>query len=190
MRPIALFISLFCVLFLVGGCASVTRGTHEALEVKTSPTQAAVEIYRIDRGLTDKALKRNLSTERYEQIKAENAGKPALERFKGPISALSPGSFSLARNGEYRIQISKDGYQPATVQIKNDVAGGGAAGMAGNVLVGGIIGAGIDAGSGAMLKLVPNPVEVTLEAAKATEESAQISKDTTPMAATAAPALN
>ncbi len=35
--------------------------------------------------------------------------------------------------------------------------------MAGNVLVGGIIGAGVDASSGAVLELVPNPVEVQLE---------------------------
>jgi hypothetical protein len=35
--------------------------------------------------------------------------------------------------------------------------------MAGNVIVGGIIGAGIDAGTGAMLNLVPNPVVLTLE---------------------------
>ena len=35
--------------------------------------------------------------------------------------------------------------------------------MAGNVLLGGVIGAGIDVASGAMLNLVPNPLVVTLE---------------------------
>lgn len=35
--------------------------------------------------------------------------------------------------------------------------------MAGNVVFGGLIGAGVDAGTGAMLELVPNPVKVTLE---------------------------
>lgn len=34
--------------------------------------------------------------------------------------------------------------------------------MAGNVLVGGIIGAGVDAGTGAMLDLTPNPAHVDL----------------------------
>ena len=43
------------------------------------------------------------------------------------------------------------------------VAGSGGAAMAGNVLVGGLIGAGVDASSGAMLDLVPNPMKVTLE---------------------------
>ncbi|MFC6460494.1 hypothetical protein ACFP76_07905 [Paracoccus aerius] len=47
--------------------------------------------------------------------------------------------------------------------MTNKVAPGGSAAMAGNVFVGGIIGAGVDADSGAMLDLVPNPVEVTLD---------------------------
>lgn len=34
--------------------------------------------------------------------------------------------------------------------------------MAGNIFVGGIIGVAVDAGSGAMNDLVPNPVNVTL----------------------------
>ena len=34
--------------------------------------------------------------------------------------------------------------------------------MAGNILFGGLIGAAVDAGSGAMYDLKPNPVEVTL----------------------------
>lgn len=39
----------------------------------------------------------------------------------------------------------------------------GGAGMAGNVLLGGIVGAGVDAYSGAMDDIVPNPLTVTLE---------------------------
>ena len=35
--------------------------------------------------------------------------------------------------------------------------------MAGNIIVGGIIGAAVDAGSGAMNELVPNPVVVELD---------------------------
>ena len=36
--------------------------------------------------------------------------------------------------------------------------------MAGNVLLGGLIGAGVDASTGAMNELVPNPLHVVLEA--------------------------
>jgi len=38
--------------------------------------------------------------------------------------------------------------------------------MAGNVLLGGIIGAGVDAATGATKKLTPNPIRVTLNPLK------------------------
>jgi hypothetical protein len=43
------------------------------------------------------------------------------------------------------------------------MAGAGGAGMAGNVILGGLIGAVVDANSGATRELVPNPLRVTLE---------------------------
>ena len=42
------------------------------------------------------------------------------------------------------------------------MAGAGAAGMAGNIVLGGLIGAAVDAGTGATKQLKPNPVKVTL----------------------------
>lgn len=44
----------------------------------------------------------------------------------------------------------------------SEVSGAGAAGMAGNVILGGVNGAGVDAATGATKRLVPNPVRVTL----------------------------
>jgi hypothetical protein len=41
-------------------------------------------------------------------------------------------------------------------------AGGGAAGLVGNVVVGGVVGMAADAATGAALKHVPNPVPVEL----------------------------
>ena len=168
-----------CIVF-ASGCASVTRGTHEVLVVNTTPSQATVQVYRTDRGFTDKALKRNLSEEQYKVKTAENKDKTGSEKFSGPLVAQSPASFSLARNGTYRVEISKPEYEPASLVIKNNVAGGGAAGMAGNVLLGGIIGAGIDAGSGAMLKLVPNPVELELSPAENLDPNADRDSEETP----------
>ena len=48
--------------------------------------------------------------------------------------------------------------------MSGEVVGAGAAGVAGNVLLGGVIGIGIDAATGASKDLKPNPVEVELEA--------------------------
>src|SRR5207253_1980159 len=57
----------------------------------------------------------------------------------------------------------KPGYKPAQVTVTHKVAGAGAAGVAGNVLVGGLIGIGVDTYTGAAMDLVPNPVQLSLE---------------------------
>lgn len=75
----------------------------------------------------------------------------------------TPCTFRMERKTEFDVAISKAGYKPWNGHVTHSVAGGGAAGMAGNVIVGGIIGAGVDVTSGAMLDLKPNPLKVTLE---------------------------
>jgi hypothetical protein len=49
------------------------------------------------------------------------------------------------------------------MNVTHRTASSGAAGIAGNVLVGGIIGLGVDAATGARQDLVPNPVVLALE---------------------------
>lgn len=75
----------------------------------------------------------------------------------------TPCSFRLPRKSELNVLVTKDGCRHQQVRVTNRVASGGGAAMAGNVLVGGLIGAAVDAGSGAMLELVPNPLNVALE---------------------------
>ncbi|WP_062562408.1 hypothetical protein [Paracoccus aminovorans] len=84
----------------------------------------------------------------------------------GETCAGTPCTFKLPRKSELNVVVSKDRCQPQQIRVTNRVAGGGGAAMAGNVVFGGIIGAGVDAGSGAMLELVPNPVEVSLDCRK------------------------
>ncbi len=74
----------------------------------------------------------------------------------------TPTSFKLSRGDSLVVTISKEGYETVTVNVTPQVVGAGAAGMAGNVLVGGLIGAGVDALSGAMKDLKPNPVSVRM----------------------------
>jgi hypothetical protein len=69
----------------------------------------------------------------------------------------------VSRKDEFSVLISKDGFKPVEVEVKNRIAGEGAAGFAGNVLVGGVIGMGVDAATGATLEHYPNPIDVTLE---------------------------
>ncbi|WP_246529545.1 hypothetical protein [Microvirga zambiensis] len=46
--------------------------------------------------------------------------------------------------------------------VQTRVAGSGAAGFAGNVLIGGLVGMGVDAATGATLEHFPNPVNASL----------------------------
>lgn len=75
----------------------------------------------------------------------------------------TPCTFKMSRKAEFGVTITKPGYKTWTGQVTNKVSGAGGAGMAGNVLLGGLIGAAVDAGTGAMLSLTPNPLTVELE---------------------------
>lgn len=111
----------------VTGCATITRGTETAWEVRTDPVGAKVVT------------------------------------SNGHYCDATPCSIKMKRKSEFTATITKPGYKTATVQVTNKIAGSGGAAMAGNVLVGGIIGAGVDASSGAMLDLTPNPVDIKME---------------------------
>lgn len=73
----------------------------------------------------------------------------------------------MSRKSEFGVDVTKAGYKPWHGQVTNKVSGAGGAGMAGNVILGGIIGAGVDVATGAMLDIVPNPLIVKLEAVTA-----------------------
>jgi hypothetical protein len=74
----------------------------------------------------------------------------------------TPCSFELKRKRDLHVVMRKEGFQDADIAVESKVAGAGAAGMAGNVLIGGIIGVGVDAATGATKSLKPNPVHVHL----------------------------
>ena len=75
----------------------------------------------------------------------------------------TPATFKLPRSRAVTVNVSKAGYEPQSVQVVPQIEGGGAAGMAGNVLVGGIIGVGVDAVSGAMYDLTPDQIHIHLK---------------------------
>ena len=76
----------------------------------------------------------------------------------GP-SCTTPCALKFDRDATFTAAVKLDG-QEREVFVDTEVADGGAAAAAGNVLAGGVIGIGIDAASGATLNHVPNPVEV------------------------------
>lgn len=74
----------------------------------------------------------------------------------------TPCTFRMPRKDAFRATVSLDGYVIQAHEIGSGISGGGAAGMAGNVIFGGVIGAVVDGNSGAMNDLTPNPLVVTL----------------------------
>ena len=76
---------------------------------------------------------------------------------------VTPAKFVKPRRTEpFTVTVSKSGYLPQTIKIESKFGGTGGAAMAGNVILGGAIGIGVDAGTGAYNSLYPNPVSVHL----------------------------
>ncbi|PYJ32046.1 MAG: hypothetical protein DME88_12550, partial [Verrucomicrobia bacterium] len=75
---------------------------------------------------------------------------------------VTPTKFVKSRRDSFTVTVSKAGYVPQTVNVESKVSATGGTAMAGNVIVGGPIGAGVDAVSGAYNSLYPNPVSVRL----------------------------
>lgn len=86
----------------------------------------------------------------------------ATVKLSTGLTGKTPAAFKLPRKDALVVTIKKDGYETVTVRVTSRVSGAGSAGMAGNIILGGLIGAAVDAGTGAMLDLVPNPIFVTL----------------------------
>lgn len=93
-------------------------------------------------------------------VESDPAG--ADVRLSTGQTGKTPTSFKLSRKDTVLVTISREGYETVNVTVNSQVVGSGAAGMAGNVLVGGLIGVGVDAWSGATKSLKPNPVTVKL----------------------------
>lgn len=121
-------------------------------------------------------------------IESDPAG--ATVRLSTGQTGKTPTSFQLPRKHGFDVYIEKEGYEPLTVHVSSQVSGTGAAGMAGNVLVGGLIGVGVDAMTGATKDLRPNPVKVSLVPLKPVlEKTAEAPLPATPPApASPAPA--
>lgn len=82
----------------------------------------------------------------------------------------TPCSIKMKRKSNFTATITKAGYKDASVSVTHKTSNGGAAGVAGNVLLGGVIGLGVDLATGASQDLTPNPVNLKLEPVDAAPE--------------------
>ena len=76
----------------------------------------------------------------------------------GAATYTTPCSISLKRKSGHQLVFQKPGYEDLTYQVHTETS----AAVAGNILLGGLIGLGVDAATGASNNLVPASVNVTL----------------------------
>jgi PEGA domain len=80
-----------------------------------------------------------------------------------PTACVTPCAVLVKRNADITITVNKEGYEPQIIPLTKEIPGTGAAGFAGNILAGGLVGMGVDAVTGAAQDHKPNPVIVTLQ---------------------------
>jgi hypothetical protein len=114
---------------MLGGCASVTRGTTENISISSTPSGV----------------------------------EAVVSGMEVPTTCTTPCSVVIKRNADISITFQKEGYDPQIVPLSRDIPTSGAAGFAGNLLLGGVIGMGVDAATGAATDHKPNPVIVTMQ---------------------------
>ena len=82
-----------------------------------------------------------------------------------PTTCVTPCVVVAKRSADITVTVNKEGYEPQIIPLTKEIPGTGAAGFAGNLLLGGLVGMGVDAATGAALDHKPNPVIVTLQPA-------------------------
>ncbi|POR51268.1 hypothetical protein CYD53_10751 [Bosea psychrotolerans] len=80
----------------------------------------------------------------------------------GHACPATPCTWEVSRKAEFTVSFSKPGYEDMQIPVATRIAGAGAAGFAGNVLIGGLVGMGVDAATGSTLEHYPSPVLATL----------------------------
>lgn len=113
--------------FILSGCATITRGSDDVLEIRTDPPGATVQT------------------------------------SNGFDCGSTPCVLTMPRRSEFVATISRPGCRSIDVPVTHRTPAGGGAAVAGNVLVGGLIGLAVDNHTGASQELVPNPIDVSLE---------------------------
>ena len=93
-------------------------------------------------------------------IASDPAG--AVARLSTGQQCETPCVLRVARRGDVGVTVEKEGYETVRTTVASEVDAGGVAGMAGNVVGAGVVGAVVDARSGAMRSLRPNPLVVEL----------------------------
>ena len=111
-------------------------------------------------------------TKDYFEIESEPTGADVA--LSNGVTCVTPCGLELPRKHSFTATFTLEGYKPLTTEVVPKQAAAGTAGLAGNVLIGGLIGVVADSTSGAMKDLYPNPLVAKLAAVDSTETSAVV----------------
>ena len=108
------------------------------------------------------------------QVQLDSNPPEAQARTSMGFVCVTPCTLQVSRKDEFTVIFTKAGYHTVEIPVRTQVAGAGAVGFAGNIVLGGVVGMAADAATGAALEHFPNPVSVTLTARKKGEPNSVI----------------
>lgn len=111
----------------------------------------------------------NGTSQDYEMTSTPQGARVSLSNGQ---NCTAPCTISLKRRNDLTATVELAGYKTEKVYIQSRTGGAGV----GNILLGGVIGAGVDASNGSMNSLYPRPLSVKLAADGSTEEAALLGK--------------
>ena len=102
------------------------------------------------------------TTENISIASTPSGAEATISGLEVPTACITPCAVVAKRSADISVTFAKAGYQTEVVTLTKEIPAAGAAGFAGNILAGGLIGMGVDAATGAAQDHKPNPVIMTL----------------------------
>jgi len=103
------------------------------------------------------------TTENISISSTPSGAEATISGLEVPTACITPCAIVAKRSADITVSFAKEGFEPEIVPLTKEIPGTGAAGFAGNILLGGLVGMGVDAATGAVQDHKPNPVIVTLK---------------------------
>jgi hypothetical protein len=103
------------------------------------------------------------TTENISITSTPSGAEATISGLDIPTACVTPCAIVAKRSADISVTFAKPGFETEVVTLTKEVPATGAAGFAGNVLAGGLIGMGVDAATGAAQDHKPNPVIVTMK---------------------------
>jgi hypothetical protein len=157
-------------ILVLSACATITRGVEEVFVVESNPVGASVTVVYDEPVVI--SVQDNQPFSQGGDMGVDAADKKTITLTK--LEGVTPATFKIPRRGSFTVRIEKEGYSPVITHVETQMAAAGGAALAGNVCIGGGIGAVVDAGSGATLEHVPSKVSVTLERSVELEQKEEL----------------